>query len=237
MVKLRERLDRRFYPAHADNWDDWIFRERIIDVLRPEHRVLDLGAGAGIVSQMNFRGRAAKIYGADIDPRVTRNPCLDEGVIAEATRLPFPDDYFDVAFADNVLEHLDRPEAVLSEIRRVLRSGGVFLAKTPNRWHYMPLVARYTPLWFHRLINRKRGRSSEDTFPTRYLANSRGQLAGLVKMAGLELQSIELIEGRPEYLRLNPLLYCLGIFYERLVNASESLARFRILIIATMRKP
>jgi hypothetical protein len=45
------------------------------------------------------------------------------------------------------------------------------------------------------------------------------------------------IEGRPEYLRLTFLTYIFGLFYERIVNASDRLARWRILLIAELRKP
>ena len=91
---------------------------------------------------------------------------LDEGKLSDAGRIPYPDATFDVAFADNVMEHLADPMAVLGEVCRVLRPGGVFLFKTPNKTHYMPMIARITPHGFHRFVNRLRGRAEEDTFPT-----------------------------------------------------------------------
>lgn len=61
MGALVEYLDRKLYPGVGNNWDDTLFRERILARLTPEMVVLDLGAGAGIVDRMNFRGKAAKI--------------------------------------------------------------------------------------------------------------------------------------------------------------------------------
>ena len=55
---------------------------------------------------MNFRGLAARVCGVDLDPRVVDNPMLDEGKIADAGGIPYPDAAFDLVFADNVLEHL-----------------------------------------------------------------------------------------------------------------------------------
>ena len=125
-------------------------------------------ARAGIVQQTNFRGLAARVCGVDLDPRVVDNPMLDEGKIADAGGIPYPDAAFDVVFADNVLEHLPDPLAVFREIARVLKPGGVFLFKTPNKTHYMPTIARLTPHRFHQFVNRLRGRAEIDTFPTRY---------------------------------------------------------------------
>lgn len=230
-------MDRTFFPDHGRNWDDTLFRERILARLTPDTVMLDLGAGAGIVFQMNFRGLAARVCGVDLDPRVEQNPFLDEGRVADGQTLPYVDAMFDVVFSDNVLEHLADPETVLAEVARVLKPGGVFLFKTPNKRHYMPLISRFTPHGFHQWINRKRGRSEEDTFPTLYRANSRTDLRRLAARSGLEVDRLELIEGRPEYLRIHPLTYAAGLAYERLVNGLPFLCGFRIVLMGTLKKP
>jgi len=56
MSLMTEWIDRHWYSAFAKNWDDILFRERIIAQINPDSVVLDLGAGAGIVTQMNFKG-------------------------------------------------------------------------------------------------------------------------------------------------------------------------------------
>jgi len=229
-------LDRVFYPASQDNWDDALFREEILSVIRPHHHVLDLGAGAGIVAQMNFRGQAARICGVDPDTRVESNPYLDEGKTGFGESIPYSDSSFDVVFADNVLEHLNDPAAVFSEIHRVLKPGGLFLAKTPNRWHYMPIIAQLTPHAFHQYVTRLRGRASIDTFPTRYRVNSPGAVRRYGALTGFEVEGIQLFEGRPEYLRISFPTYLFGLIYERLVNGIPFLSRFRILLIVRLRK-
>lgn len=230
------RLDRRFYPDVPSNWDDELFRRRVLEHLDPDAEVLDLGAGAGIVGQMDFRGCAKRVCGVDLDPRVLDNEFLDEGRVATANSIPYADECFDVVVSNNVLEHLDEPETVFSEVARVLKPGGLFLFKTPNKTHYMPLIARVTPHGFHAWVNKMRGRKVVDTFPTRYRANSRRDIHRLARRAGLEVQCLERIEGRPEYMRLSVLLYPFGILYERIVNFSERLAPFRILLIGCLIK-
>lgn len=237
MASWRNWLDQRLYPDCGANWDDELFRQSILATIRPHHVVLDLGAGAGIVAQMNFRGQVAKICGVDLDERVGVNPMLDEGLIADADAIPYPDETFDVVFADNLLEHLSAPAAVFAEVHRVLRPGGTFLFKTPNRWHYVPTIARLTPHWFHEAVNRWRGRKTVDVFPTLYRANSSADVRRLSAGAGFEVVALERIERRPEYLRMSLPTYLIGAAYERLVNSTKLLEPFRVLLIGASRKP
>jgi SAM-dependent methyltransferase len=46
--------------------------------------------------------------------------------------LPFEDAGFDAVVAGELLEHLQFPDALVGEIHRVLRPGGVFVGSVPN---------------------------------------------------------------------------------------------------------
>jgi SAM-dependent methyltransferase len=230
-------MDAKLYPSFQSKWDDELFRNVILENLRPTHHLLDIGAGAGRVSQMDFRGHAARICGVDPDERVVANPHLDEGRVGYGERLPYPDDTFDIVIADNVVEHFVDPVAVFGEVRRVLKPAGVFLFKTPNKWHYVAGMSRMTPHWFHQSYNRFRGRAAEDTFPTQYRANSRADIARTAAKAGLTVERIAFVEGRPEYLRPFALAYLAGWAYEKLVNSLPALGPIRVVLIATLRKP
>jgi hypothetical protein len=119
----------------------------------------------------------------------------------------------------------------------VLRPGGLFISKTPNRTHYVAALATVTPHRFHEWVNKRRGRPEADTFPTFYRANTAGAVRGLARAAGFEVVDVARWEGPPNYLRILPPLYPVGILYERLVNATEVLAPFRAVLVATLRKP
>lgn len=233
---LIEYLDKKFYPDFQKNWDDQLFRDKVLKVIRPNHDLLDMGAGAGIIECMNFRGLARSTTGIDLDERVAENPFLDRGIIGDVTCTPFDDSSFDVIICDNVMEHIEKPEAFLTEVSRLLKPGGVFLGKTPNKWHYMPLIAVNTPLWFHKFYNKLRGRSVEDTFPTHYRLNSPSDVHRLAGGAGLQAVELELHEGRPEYLRIFSPLYLMGILYERMVNSVGFMKRFAILLVIHLKK-
>ncbi len=209
----------------------------MLERIRPQHRILDLGAGAGVVPEMDLRGHDRRVVGIDPELRVGRNPLLDGAAVGRGDELPFRDGCFDLVVADNVLEHLKAPERVFREVARVLAPGGAFLAKTPNRHHYVTVAARLTPHPFHRSFNRRRGRPCEDTYPTYYRANTIGQLRRHAVAADLVVERIERIEGRPEYLRPWPLLYLLGWLYERSVHLVPGAAAFRLLLVAVFSKP
>ena len=59
-MRLVERLDHALYPGVTNDWYDELFRDRITALMRPDMRVLDVGAGAGIVKEMGFRGKVAQ---------------------------------------------------------------------------------------------------------------------------------------------------------------------------------
>lgn len=238
MSSLVEYLDNCLYPnvQGPGAWDDKLFRDRLLHFIKPNSIVLDIGAGAGIVAEMNFKGIADRVCGLDPDCRVLENPYLDEANIGFGECIPYPDSTFDIVFADNVLEHLSDPTSVFNEINRVLKPGGVFLAKTPNAWHYMPLISRITPISFHQYVNRLRGRAEVDTFPTCYAANSSPAIWRLAGQTGYRPVSIERIEGRPEYLRISAFTYILGWLYERLANSTRMFEPFRILLVIVLQK-
>jgi SAM-dependent methyltransferase len=237
MTDSIQALDSRFYPRHADHWDDRMFREVILRHVHKDSFVLDLGAGSGYVEQMNFRGAVGRVCGLDPSPFVLANPHLDEAKIGFGEAVPWPEGTFDAVFADNVLEHLPDPEPVFREVFRVLKPGGCFLVKTPNRFHYVTMIAQLVPTSFHKFFNRLRGRNEAHTFKTYYGVNSRNAIAKLAKKCGFELNVLQRIEGRPEYLRFSVPSYYVGVAWERLVNRFEFLSAARVLIVAVLQKP
>ena len=107
-----------------------------------EH-VLELGAGAGPAT-IELARRAARVTSLEYDHSSalrlrTRVIHWNVSVIqGDATALPFPDATFSSVIAILMLHHLKSPELqdrTFSEIRRVVRPGGVFLAfDIPNGW-------------------------------------------------------------------------------------------------------
>ena len=102
-------------------------------------RVLDYGCGAGEVVEAG-RKRGLDMVGADIfqtedDRRAAHVRAGRLGLtifdIVDG-RLPFADESFDAICSNQVFEHVENLDLVLSEIARVLKPGGVLLAIYPT---------------------------------------------------------------------------------------------------------
>jgi len=60
----------------------------------------------------------------------------------EATRIPLPDDAFEVATCQTLLMHLESPTDALREMVRVLRPGGLLVCVEPNNlWNYLAFTS------------------------------------------------------------------------------------------------
>jgi SAM-dependent methyltransferase len=117
-------------------------------------RVLDIACGTGFGCVMLADAGADYVTGADLDVSsvaAARLGCKAGRMgflAADGTCLPFPDACFDLVTSFETLEHVERAEALLSEIRRVLAPGGRLILSTPNRG-YTELYGRVCSNPFH----------------------------------------------------------------------------------------
>lgn len=103
--------------------------------LRPGLRLLDLGSGPGQVSLHLAQAVApGEMYGVDMEPtqvELSRQLAAELGAgnatfqVADAASLPFEDGFFDVVNCCDILAYVPDTSAVMSEVRRVLKPGGV----------------------------------------------------------------------------------------------------------------
>ncbi|MBA2559471.1 MAG: class I SAM-dependent methyltransferase [Propionibacteriales bacterium] len=164
------------------------FYGRVSALLEPSHTIADLGAGRGsfLEDPVSYRrelrrlqGKAHRVIGLDIDPVVLSNPTVDEAhVLVPGGPFPLSDGSVDLIVSDFSLEHVDDPDQLAAEIRRVLRPGGWFCARTPNKWGYIGVAARIVPNRLHSAVLRRLQptKPERDTFPTRYRMNTLAEL-------------------------------------------------------------
>ncbi|MCX6645747.1 MAG: class I SAM-dependent methyltransferase [bacterium] len=101
--------------------------------------VIDVGCGpGGKTCYLATRG-PNRVAGVDFDPKLIRDAELAmsvlippedriraEFVVADASDLPFPDEYFDIATCSDAFEHFPDPQNVMKEVARILKTGGLF---------------------------------------------------------------------------------------------------------------
>lgn len=236
---ISSKLYNRFYSDPKYN-GTLAFYQWIRQSVEPSHRILNCGAGPPTNEPLRcFRGDVKEVVGVDVDPIVLDNSEVDRALLIQNGRIPVDDAYFDVAYSDFVLEHVDKPREFLVEVHRLLKPGGCFFFRTPNMFHYVTAISALTHHSFHeRVANPMRGLSedSHEPWPTHYRMNTRAKLRKLA--AGCQFADVELkmIEPEPSYLKFHAFPFVLGVAYERFVNSSALFEGIRVNILGRFRK-
>ncbi len=136
-------LVRLYYSWYAG----WFYRNRLQMVANllgdtQFKRVLEVGVGSGIFVE-HLLTQSERVAGIDIHESYTgveamlRQSGVDlsrvelkQGSIFE---IPYPDNEFDAVVCISVLEHFEDPRPALTEMRRVVKPGGIFALGFPAR--------------------------------------------------------------------------------------------------------
>ena len=164
-------IDRAYYDGLGARWyeaeDDpvallraesrllnpWVTREITAALGEGSFRVLDVGCGAGFLSN-HLAWVGHRVTGIDAAHEAlsvarahdaSRFVTYDQG---DARALPYTGGAFDVACAMDLLEHVAEPSRVVAEIGRVLAPSGLFFFHTFNRNVLSWLVAIKGVAWF-----------------------------------------------------------------------------------------
>lgn len=134
-------------------------------------KVLDLGTGSGLIADY-FSQAGADVTAADRDDSEYKSEL--PFVKIEGTKLPFPDETFDLVIYNHVIEHVgDRPEqqAALEEIARILKPNGRLYLAVPSKWalvepHYkIPMLGAMPRPLADKFVRRFRDYPYYDCFP------------------------------------------------------------------------
>ena len=146
--------DLEFYDLSADNWwqkdakiyalyhlnqPRFAFFERYVPSWHGL-RALDVGCGGGFSCEF-MASRGVDVSGIDQSKKCivkAQEHAMNNGLTIDykhgfAEKIPYSDRTFDIVVCVDVLEHVANLEQTISEIYRVLKSGGLFFFDTINR--------------------------------------------------------------------------------------------------------
>lgn len=127
--------------------------------LRENSIVLDAGCHKGYLLKMIQNLGLIDLHGIDISPAILQPFLSCDLRRADVRNIPFPDSYFDVVFALDMLEHVDEIELAIKEINRVLKVNGFAVLSGPTEsWFYK--FCRF--LWLGKLTTEAHKRSVYD---------------------------------------------------------------------------
>ena len=133
----------RFMPGLAgeigyEHWHRYVVARRFCE----GKTVLDVACGEGYGSDM-LAEVAGRVTGVDISEDAIAHAGGQYGgrenlefIQGDCEKLPLPDDSVDIAVSLETIEHLEAQEAFVSELRRVVKPGGLLVMSSPNKRQY-----------------------------------------------------------------------------------------------------
>jgi SAM-dependent methyltransferase len=115
--------------------------------LRADATFLEIGPGDCALSIAAAR-RVRKVFAVDVSREIGAGVQLLKNLelaISDGCSIPVPEGSIDVAYSDQLMEHLHPDDAAeqLTNIYSALAPGGVYVCITPNRWSGPHDVSRY----------------------------------------------------------------------------------------------
>ncbi len=146
-TKLDDTKDQQFYsyPRFVTHVDEG-FIQQLTDLyrdrLKPQMRIFDMMSSW--VSHLPEEMKFAHVEGHGLNAEeLARNSQLNHYFVQdlnENPKLPLPDQDFDAVLNTVSVQYLQYPEAVFSEIHRILKPGGVAIVSFSNRMFYQKAI-------------------------------------------------------------------------------------------------
>lgn len=129
-----------------------LHRYAIVNDFVSGKKVLDIASGEGYGSYL-LAEKAFEVIGVDIDFETIENAKLKYSknnlrfLVGRADKIPVDSNSIDVVVSFETIEHHDKHNEMLSEIKRVLKDDGVLVMSSPDKKYYSDLTGQNNP--FH----------------------------------------------------------------------------------------
>lgn len=215
-----------FVPAVFGPWAEVLLGQANV---RAGERVLDLGCGTGVVARIaaNLVGASGGVTGLDFNPSmlaVARSIRVEHGsaeigwVEGSADDLHFPDAWFDLVTAQQMLQFVPDRVAVIREVRRVLRPGGRLALAVWAGPEMHPI---------HRAMDEIIGRHvGQSTILAGMIFSDPDEVRAMIEGAGLHLRSLDFISKDAHFPE------SAGVARNFMLSASAGIPSFRQLDVA-----
>jgi len=99
-------------------------------------RLLDIGCQEGEITWMlhkeGFEAHGVDINYKQIEKAKQKYPQIEFKQADCGNKIPFPNNFFDVVWAGDVIEHICNTDIFINEVNRVLKKGGLFILSIPT---------------------------------------------------------------------------------------------------------
>lgn len=233
--KICNRLGERYYPL--DSRRDLLLQAEIETHLPRGGVFLDAGAGPGMRLARFFSNQAGLSVGIDLEAPASA-ACGAVGVVGDLEQAPFVDASVDLIAMRSVVEHLADPSRVLAGFARILKPGGWLIALAPSRWYYASIIGRLMPGRLARgTLEFIYGPTAYSNYPTWYRANTPRTMARAARDAGLVIVETRVCPHPPDYLKFSPVLFRLGVLFDRLTSLSPVTRLLQPSFLFVLRRP
>lgn len=177
-------------------------------------RILNIGAGRSLsIENQLQRARCRYICDRiDVDDCGVAHTAVDRCLRCSVESMPeVGSDEYTAAFANFVLEHVQDVGRAASEIHRILKPSGFFLATIPNPTSPLGLLTKGTPLWLRRILRR------EEAWETFYAYKTIDELIRVFHQAGFRVLETRYYSCLACYLHSLPILESLARLHDRMI--------------------
>ncbi len=177
-------------------------------------QLINLGAAKSIVVEQALEKEKINFIAdrCDLEDCQVKEKFAGQSFICSLEKMDnIASDYYDLAWANFVFEHIEKPSLAGLEIHRILKTRGTLVISLSNPQAPKFIIAKYTPTSFHQLFRKK---NHDQAHPVKYSYKNLKNLIKLMEINGFKLIAEKYIAFTYGYLYSWPIIRQLSRFYD-----------------------